>query len=123
MAEAMSYIDNNSVGIFASVGPFVPETVEKVAAPVRRMWENAPRMPGLFRVQMKVFAWLARTFPNLYIKMILAEFSETDRKNYARLKLADLLRPDRNEGDYLERSRSGYDLRLRGHSSRYGRPV
>jgi pimeloyl-ACP methyl ester carboxylesterase len=87
-----------SVGIFASVGPFVPETVEKVAAPVRRMWKNAPRMPGLFRVQMKVFAWLARTFPNLYIKMILAEFSETDRKNYSRLKLANLLRPDRNEG-------------------------
>ncbi|MFC1893396.1 alpha/beta fold hydrolase [Chloroflexota bacterium] len=87
-----------SVGIFASVGPFVPETVEKVAAPVRRMWENAPRMPGLFRVQMKVFAWLARTFPNLYIKMILAEFSGTDRKNYSRLKLANLLRPDRNEG-------------------------
>ncbi|MFC1982304.1 alpha/beta fold hydrolase [Chloroflexota bacterium] len=30
--------------------------------------------------------------------MILAEFSETDRKNYNRLHLANLLRPDRNEG-------------------------
>ena len=87
-----------AVGIFASVGPFLPETVAKVAAPVRTMWKNAPRLPRLFRMQMKVFAWLARNFPNLYIKMILAEFSETDRKNYARLKLADLLRPDRNEG-------------------------
>lgn len=87
-----------AVGIFASVGPFLPETAEKLAAPIRTMWKNAPRLPGLFRVQMKLFAWLARNFPNLYIRMVLKEFSETDRKNYARLKLAGLLRPDRNEG-------------------------
>ena len=49
-------------------------------------------------MQMKFFAWLARNFPNLYVKMILTEFSETDRKNYIRLKAADLLRTDRNEG-------------------------
>ncbi|MFC1902027.1 alpha/beta fold hydrolase [Chloroflexota bacterium] len=87
-----------AVGIFASVGPFLPETVEKLAAPIRTMWKNAPRLPGLFRVQMKAFAWLARNFPKLYVRMVLKEFSETDRKNYARLKLAGLLRPDRNEG-------------------------
>jgi pimeloyl-ACP methyl ester carboxylesterase len=62
------------------------------------MWKNAPRLPGLFRVQMRLFAWLARNFPNLYVRMILSEFSETDRREYARLKVADFLRPDRNEG-------------------------
>ncbi len=60
-----------AVGIFASVGPFLPETVEKLAAPIRTMWKNAPRLPGLYRVQMRVFAWLARNFPNLYIMMVL----------------------------------------------------
>jgi len=39
-----------------------------------------------------------RNFANLYVKMILSEFSETDRREYARLKVADFLRPDRNEG-------------------------
>ena len=37
-----------------------------------------------------------RNFANLYVKMILSEFSETDRREYARLKVADFLRPDRN---------------------------
>jgi len=87
-----------AVGVFASVGPYLPETVEKLAAPVRTMWKNAPRMPGLFRAQMKLFAWLARSFPKLYVRSVLKEFSETDRKNYVRLKLAQLLQPDRNEG-------------------------
>ncbi len=62
------------------------------------MWKYAPRLPGLYRVQMKLFAWLARNFTNLYIRMVLTEFSETDRKSYTRLKLATLLGPDRNEG-------------------------
>jgi pimeloyl-ACP methyl ester carboxylesterase len=87
-----------SVGIFASVGPFLPETVENAVPSVRLMWKYAPRLPGLFRVQMKFFAWLARNFTNLYVKIVLTEFSKTDRKDYARLKVADFLRPDRNEG-------------------------
>jgi len=87
-----------SVGVFASVGPFLPETVVNGVPSVRVMWKYAPRLPGLFRVQMKFFAWLARNFTNLYVKIILTEFSETDRKDYARLKVADFLRPDRNEG-------------------------
>lgn len=87
-----------AVGVFASVGPFLRETVEKAVPSVRAMWKYAPRIPGIFRLQMKFFAWLARNFTNLYVKMILTEFSETDRKDYARLKVADFLRPDRNEG-------------------------
>ena len=87
-----------SVGVFASVGPFLPETVVNASPTVRTLWKYAPRLPGLFRVQMRFFAWLARYFPNLYVRMILTEFSETDRKDYARLKVADFLRPDRSEG-------------------------
>jgi len=87
-----------SVGIFASVGPFVPETDKNIAAPVRMMWANAPKLPGLFKLQMKLFSWLARKYPKLYIKMILKEFSETDRKVYERLNIAELIQVDRNEG-------------------------
>jgi len=87
-----------SVGIFASVGPFIPETDKNIAAPVRMMWTKAPKLPGLFKLQMKLFAWLAKKYPKLYIKMILKEFSKTDRKVYDRLNLAELIQVDRNEG-------------------------
>jgi pimeloyl-ACP methyl ester carboxylesterase len=87
-----------SVGIFASVGPFIPETDKNIAAPVRMMWAKAPKLPGLFKLQMKLFAWLARKYPKLYIKMVLKEFSETDRKDYERLNIAELIQVDRNEG-------------------------
>ena len=87
-----------SVGLFASVGPFIPETDKNIAAPVRLLWAKAPQLPGIFKLQMKLFAWLARKYPNLYIKMILKEFSETDRKVYERLNIAELFRADRNEG-------------------------
>ncbi len=87
-----------SVGIFASVGPFIPETDKNIAAPVRMMWDKAPKLPGLFKLQMKLFAWLARKFPKLYTKMVTKEFSETDRKVYERLNIAKLIQADRNEG-------------------------
>ena len=86
-----------SVGIFASVGPFIPETDKNIAAPIRMMWTKAPKLPGLFKLQMKMFAWLARNFPKLYTKMVLKEFSETDRRVYDRLNVAKLIQADRNE--------------------------
>ena len=86
-----------SVGIFASVGPLIPETDKGIAAPVRMMWDKAPKVPALFRLQMRLFAWLARTYPKLYIKMVLNEFSETDREVYERLDIANLIQADRNE--------------------------
>ncbi len=87
-----------SVGIFASVGPFIPETIKNIAVPIRMMWAKAPKLPKLFKLQMKIFAWLARKFPKLYIKMIPKEFSETDRKVYEHLNIAELIQADRNEG-------------------------
>jgi pimeloyl-ACP methyl ester carboxylesterase len=87
-----------SVGIFASVGPLNPETEKNLAAPIRMMWTKAPKLPGLFKLQMKISALLARKFTKLYIKMILKELSETDRKVYERLNIAELIRTDRNEG-------------------------
>jgi len=86
-----------SVGIFAGVGPFIPETDKNIASPIRMMWKKAPEMPGLFRLQMKVFSGLARRAPQLYIRMILGEFGDTDREVYERLNMAEALAPDRNE--------------------------
>jgi pimeloyl-ACP methyl ester carboxylesterase len=88
----------SAVGIFAGVGPLVPETVRGLAAPVRMMWSTAPKVPGLFKMQMRLFAWLARKYPKLYVRMIRGEFGETDRNTYDRLKLADVFQIDRNEG-------------------------
>lgn len=47
---------------------------------------------------MKLFAWLARKRPSLYVKMVLKEFGETDREIYERLNIAELIQTDRNEG-------------------------
>jgi pimeloyl-ACP methyl ester carboxylesterase len=87
-----------SVGIFDGVGPFIPETDKNIAAPLRMMWAKAPKLPGLFKLQMKMFAWVARKFTKLYIKMVLKEFSEFDREVYGCLNIAELIKDDRNEG-------------------------
>lgn len=86
-----------SVGIFASVGPFLPETDKDIASSVRMMWTLAPKLPQIFKMQMKIFAWLAKNFSGIYIRMVLSEFSETDRQVYERLNIAGLIRTDRNE--------------------------
>jgi pimeloyl-ACP methyl ester carboxylesterase len=104
-----------SVGIFASVGPFIPETDKNIAAPVRIMWANVPKLPGLFKLQMKLFAWLAKKYPKLYIKMVLKEFSETDRKDYERLNIAELIQVDRNEGYRQGGIGTWYDVMIPGN--------
>ena len=104
-----------SVGIFASVGPFIPETDKNIAAPVRMMWAKAPKLPGLFKLQMKLFAWLARKYTKLYIKMVLKEFSETDRKDYERLNIAELIQVDRNEGYRQGGIGTWYDAMIPGN--------
>jgi pimeloyl-ACP methyl ester carboxylesterase len=104
-----------SVGIFASVGPLNPETEKNLAAPIRMMWTKAPKLPGLFKLQMKMFAWLARKFTKLYIKMILKELSETDRKVYERLNIAELIRTDRNEGYRQRGIGTWYDAMIPGN--------
>ena len=104
-----------SVGIFAGVGPFIPETDKNIAAPIRMMWEKAPKLSGLFKMQMKLFAWLAKKYPKLYIKMVLKEFSETDRKVYERLNIAELIQADRNEA-FLQRGiGTWYDVMIPGN--------
>ncbi len=106
-----------SVGIFASVGPFIPETDKNIAAPIRTMWTKAPKLPGLFKLQMKMSAWLARRLPKLYIKMVIKEFSEADRKVYERLKIAELIRPDRNESYRQGGIGTWYDAMIPGNWS------
>ncbi len=87
-----------SVGIFAGVGPLVPETDRKIAPPIGMMWDKAPKLPGVFRLQMKLFAWLARKYPKLYVRMVLKEFGDTERRVYERLNISELIQADRNEG-------------------------
>jgi pimeloyl-ACP methyl ester carboxylesterase len=105
----------NAVGIFASVGPFVPETEKNLAAPIRTLWAKAPKFPRLFKLQMKIFAWLAIKYPKIYIKMVLKEFGETDKKVYKRLNMAKLLQPDRNEGYRQGGIGSWYDAMIPGN--------
>ena len=104
-----------SVGVFASVGPLIPETGKNLAAPIRMMWTKAPKFPGLFKLQMKMSAWMAREFTKLYIKMILKEFGETDREVYERLNIAELIRTDRNEGYRQGDVGTWYDAMIPGN--------
>lgn len=86
-----------AIGIFAGVGPLVPEVARKLAPSVRLLWSKAPKVPGFFKLQMKLMAWLAKRKPKLYVKMVLKEFSEFDREVYERLKISELIQADRNE--------------------------
>jgi len=104
-----------SVGIFASVGPLNPETEKNLAAPVRMMWTKAPKFSGLFKLQMRISALLARKFTKLYIKMVLKEFSEIDREVYERLNIAELIRLDRNEGYRQRGIGTWYDAMIPGN--------
>jgi pimeloyl-ACP methyl ester carboxylesterase len=87
-----------AVGVFAGVGPLTPETEVGLAAPIRAMWAKAPKVPRLFKLQMRIAAFMARRITSLYIRMVLKEFSEVDREVYERLGMASVLRADRNEG-------------------------
>jgi pimeloyl-ACP methyl ester carboxylesterase len=100
------------VGLFASVGPFIPETDRNINPMVRTMWANVSRVPGLFKLQMRLFAWLARKAPGLYVKMVLQEFSETDRKDYARLDVGHMIQADRIEGYRQQGIGTWYDMLL-----------
>jgi pimeloyl-ACP methyl ester carboxylesterase len=100
------------VGLFASVGPFIPETDKNINPIVRTLWSNVSKVPGLFRIQMRLFAWLARKAPGLYVKMISREFSETDRKDYARLDVGNMIQADRNEGYRQKGIGTWYDMLL-----------
>ena len=88
---------------------------KNIAAPVRMMWANAPKLPGLFKMQMKLFSWLARKYPKFYVKMILREFSETDRTVYERLNIAELIQVDRNEGYRQGGIGTWYDAMIPGN--------
>ena len=101
-----------SVGLFASVGPFQAETDKNINPIVRSLWTAGSKVPRVLRVQMRLFAWLARKAPGLYVRMILREFSETDRREYARLGVADLIRDDRNEGYRQKGVGTWYDVLL-----------
>ncbi len=86
-----------AVGVFASVGPFNAETDRDINPIVRSLWTQGSKVPGILRVQMRAFAWLAKRAPGLYVRMILREFSEIDRADYDRLGVANRIRNDRNE--------------------------
>jgi pimeloyl-ACP methyl ester carboxylesterase len=101
-----------AVGIFASVGPFIPETDINIARAVRVMWTIAPRLPRLFKLQMRISAWLVQEHNRLYIRMIKKEFGETDREVYERLNCAEMLQPDRLESYRQGGIGSWYDIMI-----------
>ncbi|MCP4205242.1 MAG: alpha/beta hydrolase [bacterium] len=101
-----------AVGVFGSVGPLTPETIQGAAGPVRALWAKAPKVPGLFKLQMRLFAWLAKRAPGLYRKMILSEFSEKDREDYERLGVGPQIQASRNEGYRQKGIGVWYDVML-----------
>lgn len=101
-----------SFGIYASVGPLLPETIEGLNPTTHALWKFSQKAPQLLRLQLKLFAWLAKKFPKRYAKMIMVEFSETDIKDYERLNVANWIEPDRNEGYWQKGIGMWYDAML-----------
>lgn len=86
-----------SVGVFAPMGPFLPETSEGLVPSLAKLYEIAPHHPRLIRFQMGFLAALSRWLPALYTKLIIREFSDVDLATYRRLNIADWIKPDRRE--------------------------
>jgi pimeloyl-ACP methyl ester carboxylesterase len=103
-----------AVGVFACVGPFVPSINTDLARPLRALWSKAGQMPGVLKLQMRLFAWLARRLPGVYVRTILHEFGATDREVYDRLHIARLIRTDRVEGYRQGGIGSWYDVTIPG---------
>ncbi len=104
-----------SVGVFASVSPYVPEATVGLSPTVRRLYRFAARFPRLIRVQMALMSLLVKWFPALYVRMIRSEFSEVDLEVYSRLGLAQRMQPDRAE-TYRRWGRGvAYDVTIPGN--------
>lgn len=103
-----------SVGIFASAGPLNEETKIGMKPSVITLFENAPKRPGIARMQMRMNSWLFRNKPELYTKVIKASFSEKDRETYERLNIAERNMPDRIEANRQKGLGSWYDIMLPG---------
>jgi pimeloyl-ACP methyl ester carboxylesterase len=101
-----------AVGVFASVGPFNEETKEGLKSMIIALWDKAPKLPGLFKLQMRFFSWLVRKRPSLYIKMILTEFSEKDLETYHRLQIDERNSPDRLEAYRQKGIGTWYDVMI-----------
>jgi pimeloyl-ACP methyl ester carboxylesterase len=101
-----------AVGIFASVGPLNDETKEGISPLVVSLWENAPKLPGILKLQMKLSAWLVRKKPETYIKIIKKEFGEKDKELYDRLNIGERNMPDRLEAYQQKGIGSWYDSTL-----------
>jgi pimeloyl-ACP methyl ester carboxylesterase len=101
-----------AAGIFAGVGPLNEETSEGMQPIVTFLWKNAPKIPGVFKLQMRFFAWLVKVKPELYLKMILAEFSENDREHFARLNLGKANNDDRQEAYRQKGIGTWYDVMI-----------
>lgn len=101
-----------AVGVFASVGPLNEETAVGFIPMILTLWEKAPKLPRLFKLQMRFFSWLVRKRPSLYIKMILKEFSEKDLETYHRLQIDERNSPDRLEAYRQKGIGTWYDVMI-----------
>jgi pimeloyl-ACP methyl ester carboxylesterase len=101
-----------AVGVFASVGPFNEETKEGLKSIIIALWDKAPKMPRLFKLQMRLYGWIVRNKPEWYIKMIKSEFSDKDQEVYERLKIAEVNMPDRLEAYHQNGIGIWYDVMI-----------
>ena len=86
-----------AVGLFAPMGPYLPETVEGLVPSLAKLYRLAPRFPRLIRVQMALLAMVATRLPALYWKMVSHEFSAADHAVHRRLGITEWMTPDRRE--------------------------
>jgi len=85
------------VGVFAPMGPLLPETTDGLVPSLVKLYRLAPEHPAIVRAQMALMAAIAKMLPAVYSTLIAHEFSLADRETYGRLRVADWIGPDRLE--------------------------
>mgnify|MGYP001086265476 CR=1 FL=1 len=69
-----------SVGLFGSVGPYTPESVEGVNKPLKVLWKIANPLLGVIKLQNRIMAGIAKKNPQKLVKSFSdIELSGTDK--------------------------------------------
>lgn len=106
-----------AVGVFASLGPNIPEAMADIMPSLRLLYRLAVRWPWswIIRLQTAYMAFTARRFLSLYLKLVSSELTDEDKSIYLRLGLRERLRPDRAEGFRQGGCASFYDITIPGN--------
>jgi pimeloyl-ACP methyl ester carboxylesterase len=106
-----------AVGIFASMGPNIPEATTGITPPLRLLYCLAVRKPWswMIRLQTAYLAFTARHFLSLYLKIVSTEMTDEDKAVYRRLGLRERLRLERFEAFRQGGRASFYDTTIPGN--------